>query len=129
MATAYVDTSCLVAIALRERGSAALARTLEGFDGLISANLLEAELLAALAREGVEEAPTFLSLIGWVLPDRPLSREIRHVLAAGRARGADVLHLATALFVAEEPRELTFATLDRRQQEIATTLGFAAIGV
>jgi predicted nucleic acid-binding protein len=128
VATAYVDTSCLVAIALGERGSEQVAGELDAFDGLLSSSLLEAELLATLAREDVGEEPAFLGAIGWVLPDRPLSREIRRVLAAGRGRGADVLHLATALYVAEDPRELTFATLDQRQQELAQTLGFPALG-
>ena len=32
MKVAYVDTSCLVAIAFGERGTAALARRLAGFD-------------------------------------------------------------------------------------------------
>jgi hypothetical protein len=127
VATAYVDTSCLVAIALGEPGSEDLSRGLEAFDGLISANLLEAELLVALVREGVGEEPACLSSIGWIRPDRPLSPEIRRVLAAGRARGADTLHLATALYVAEDPREMTFATLDLRQREVADALGFARI--
>jgi len=127
VATAYVDTSCLVAVAFSEPGSEGVASVLETFDALLSSNLLEAELLATLVREGVEEEPAFLSSIGWVLPDRPLSREIRRVLAAGRVRGADALHLATALYVAENPGELTFATLDQRQREVAKALGFAAL--
>ena len=40
MKAAYVDTSCLVAIAFGEKGAASLGRRLEGFDELFSSNLL-----------------------------------------------------------------------------------------
>ena len=50
---AYVDTSCLVAIAFGERGATALERRLRAFDVLIASNLLEAELRAAFIRERV----------------------------------------------------------------------------
>ena len=51
---AYVDTSCLVAIAFGEAGSRKLATRLRSFDRLMSSNVLEAELRSALAREEVE---------------------------------------------------------------------------
>jgi predicted nucleic acid-binding protein len=123
---AYVDTSCLVALAFGEPGSRSLAARLEGYDELLSSNLLEAELLAALAREGVAAEPELLSGIGWVLPDRSLGPELRRVLAAGRARGADAWHLAAALYLSDDPLELPFVTLDRRQGELAGALGFPA---
>jgi uncharacterized protein with PIN domain len=41
---AYVDTSCLVAIALAEPGWERTAATLDTFDRLVASNLLEAEL-------------------------------------------------------------------------------------
>lgn len=50
MNAAYVDTSCLVAIAFGEAGGARVLRRMQGFDELVSSNLLEAELLAAFAR-------------------------------------------------------------------------------
>ncbi len=121
---AYVDTSCLVAIAFSERGGSALARRLEGFDQLVSSNLLEAELRASFAREKVPTDAEVLTCISWILPDRPLSREITNVLSVGHVRGADLWHLACALFLAESPRELPFITLDDRQERIARQLGF-----
>lgn len=124
MAFAYVDTSCLVAIAFEERGATALARRLEKFDDLFASNLLEAELRATFLREGIEGDPAILGAVSWIVPDRPLSGEITAVLNAGHVRGADCWHLATALYVAEDPSELSFLTLDARQRAVATALGF-----
>jgi hypothetical protein len=46
------------------------------------------------------------------------------VLSAGYARGADCWHLATALYVATDPSEMAFVTLDSAQSKIARKLGF-----
>lgn len=121
---AYVDTSCLVAIALGERGAVALQRRLSTFDIFVASNLLEAELRAALVREGVDAEPDLLVAISWVLPDRPLHAEIRRVLATGYLRGADCWHVATALYVADDPGEMAFLTLDGKQGDVAHSLGF-----
>lgn len=122
---AYVDTSFLVSITLGERGSAALERRLGTFDELAASNLLEAELRAALVREHVVPDPDFLAGISWILPDRPLVAEIGRVLAAADyLRGADCWHLAAALYLVDDPGEITFLTLDNKQGEIARMLGF-----
>ena len=127
MRAAFVDSSCLVAIALGERSTARLTATLEAFDVLLASGLLEAELRCALAREGVEADPReLLEPLSWVLPDRHLGAEIERVLAGGYIRGADVWHLACALYVEPAPRELVFLTLDRAQGEAAARLGFPA---
>lgn len=60
-----------------------------------------------------------------IFPDRTLRRRTERVLEAGYVRGADCWHLATALFLAPDPGQLTFVTLDERQREVAKTLGFA----
>lgn len=124
MSVAYIDTSCLVAIAFGERGAAALKRRLRTFDELVAANLLEAELRAAFAREGADSADAALGGVSWILPDRPLSEEIATVLALGYVRGADCWHLATALYVAGTPGDLTFLTRDAAQKRAAARLGF-----
>lgn len=124
MRVAYVDTSCLVSVAFGEPAGRAIARRLRAFDELVAANLLEAELGAAFQREGLAEPIGPLPL-SWVIPDRPLSAEIGRVLAAGPVRGADCWHLATALYLAPDPSELTFLTLDQRQQRVAAALGFS----
>ncbi len=124
MTVAYIDTSCLVAIAFGERGAAPLKRRLRTFDELVAANLLEAELRATFAREGADGAEATLGGVSWVLPDRLLSEEIATVLALGYVRGADCWHLATALYVAGTPGDLTFLTLDAAQKQAAARLGF-----
>ena len=124
MKAAYVDTSCLVAIAFGESEATEVASRLREHDVLLSSNLLEAELRATLVHEAAEVDEALFSWIKWVLPDRPLSVEIIRVLRAGYLRGADLWHLATAMYVTPEPRDLTFLTLDRRQEEVAEELGF-----
>lgn len=124
MGRAFVDTSCLVAIALGERGGAAVAARLQRFQELFASNLLEAELRATVTRERVVLDPDVLTWLDWVLPDRPLTREISLVLTTGYLRGADAWHLACALHMTQHPAEITFLTLDRRQRAVARGLGF-----
>lgn len=124
---AYVDTSCLVAIAFGERGSRDLAKKLQKFDELLSSNLLEAEIRSAFHREDVPFDPDFISWISWLLPERPLGREMARVLETGYVRGADLWHLSCALYLVEDPAEMYFLTLDGRQSEVATRLGFKTI--
>ena len=126
MSIAYVDTSCLVAIAFDEPGARKLAHQLEGFDRLLSSNLLEAELRAALEREAVEAAAEdLLSWLTWIFPNRPLSAEFIRIGAAGCLRGADLWHLANALYLAPNPSGVSFLTLDARQRQVASKLGFS----
>ncbi|MEN8376942.1 MAG: PIN domain-containing protein [Gemmatimonadota bacterium] len=124
MRVAYVDTSSVVAVAFGERGGAALARRLGGFDELVTSNLLEAELRAAFAREEVDLDADLLAGFSWILPDRPLSAECRQALAAGYLRGADLWHVACALYLSPDPGEMAFITADGRQLEVARKLGF-----
>lgn len=124
MSFAYVDTSCLVAIAFGEAGARALARKLEAYEQRFSANLLEAEFVSALRREGVEGGQGFLDTMTWILPDRRLTPEMERVLAARFVRGADLWHLACALYLAESPEDVDFLTLDAPQREAAAALGF-----
>ena len=122
---AYVDSSVLVAVAFEEPEGSRVQRLLRRHERLLSSNLLEAEVRAALAREGVDDGvDTLLAGIDWILPTRPLTSELTRALAAGRLRGADLWHLACALYVAPSPAELGFLTLDRRQAGVARALGF-----
>ena len=125
MTIAYVDTSALVAIAFGEPDSAALGRRLGTFSVLLSSNLLEAELRAAYSREKRRFSQSVVSGIEWILPDRPLAPEFATVLETGYLRGADLWHVATALYAARQPSEIWFVTLDMQQQRtIAAALGF-----
>ena len=120
MKLAYVDSSCLVAIAFDEPQATETSKRLGEFGRLLSSNLLEAELRSALSRERVkQDCAPLLSWIGWVHPDRPLTREYGDLLDRGHARGADLWHLACALFLKDRLGELAFVTLDRRQRELA----------
>jgi predicted nucleic acid-binding protein len=123
---AYVDASSLLAIALEEPEGVGVAKRLAAVEEIYSSNLLEAEVRSALAREGVEGGDELLHRVRWVLPTRPLGPEIQRVLAAGYLRGSNLWHLATALYLAEQPSELPFLTLDARQRALADRLGFPA---
>lgn len=124
MTACYLDTSCLVALAFGERGADELAARLATFDVLLSSTLLEAEFRSTLAREDVHDGERFLQAISWILPDRRLTAEIERILAIGYVRGADLQHLACALYAAESPRDIPFLTLDDRQREFAEALSF-----
>jgi predicted nucleic acid-binding protein len=125
---AYVDTSCLVAIAFAEPGARKVAGHLTRLDRLFSSNLLEAELRSALARERVsgDAAQGLVAGITWVYPNRPLTQEFDQITALGYLKGADLWHLACALFLAPDGKDLVFMTLDQSQQRVATRLGFSS---
>lgn len=120
----FVDTSAVVALGFGEPGHERVRDLMSAARDLFASPLLEAEFRAALAREEVAQETKLIEPLRWVLPDRPLSRELERVFAAGRARGADAWHLATALFLVSDPGELPFLTLDQRQRAVAEALGF-----
>ncbi len=124
MSAAYVDTSFLVAIALDERNATELARRLTTFERVAASPLLDAELRSTLRRESRPVDDALTQRVMWIVPDRSLSVEIDQVLDAGDVRGADCLHLASALYYSAEPSALTFLTLDTRQRAVAKSLGF-----
>ena len=124
MSIAYVDSSAIVGIAFQDSGCTAMERRLGRFSNLWSSNLLEAEVRAAYGRERKAFDVRVLSGVRWVLPDRPLTTEIASILQAGYLRGADLWHIATALYAAPEPSDISFVTLDDRQRAVAATLGF-----
>jgi hypothetical protein len=102
-----------------------VASRLSSHDELLASGLVEAELKAALVREGqLGAAAEFLPRLVWVSPGRPLGPEIDRVLATGHLKGADAWHLACALFLAPDGADLHFETLDTRQRAVATKLGF-----
>ncbi len=67
-----------------------------------------------------------LSWITWIYPNRPLSAEFGQITALGYLKGADLWHLANALFLAPDGKDLAFVTLDARQKQVARRLGFEA---
>lgn len=125
MSIAYIDTSALVAVAFRDHDDVeSLEMRLANFSRLLSSNLLEAEIRAAFAREKQRFDASLISGIDWILPDRPLVWEFATALEAGYLRGADLWHVATALYAVVEPGDISFVTLDGRQRGVAEALGF-----
>lgn len=124
MRIAYVDSSAIVALEFGEVAAGDVAALLDSFDRLVASNLLEAEVTAACAREGITAPPPSLSELAWLLPDRPLSAELRRVFDAGALKGADAWHLACALLLDPSASELVVVTLDQRQARAARRLGF-----
>ena len=124
MTTVYVDTSAIAAVVLRESGWQESARRIATFDEVISSNLLEAELRATVIREGLRFHSEMVQAIDWIIPDRSLSPEFDLAADAGYLRGADLWHLAVALFSVDDPSQITFITLDERQRAVAEALGF-----
>jgi len=121
----YIDTSLLVAVAFGERLAENLSRPLHEFDRLYSSNLLEAEFRSVAKREKLTESfEKILRPIRWIFPDRSLGEEFRAVLDLGYVRGADLWHLATALYLAPRPESISFLGLDRSQLAFATRIGF-----
>ena len=121
---AYIDSSCIVAIALGETSAKATATRIQKFSALLSHPLLDAEVRSACVREGQPVPDAELEIIQWISADRGLSAEIDRVLSAGYLRGADCMHVATALFLSPDPRQLTFLTLDEKQRAVAKKIGF-----
>lgn len=128
MSTAYLDSSFLLAILLDEPRARSLQGVLERFDDLLAGDLLVAETLATAAREDLELellGPA-LEAVDLVLPDRSLEPEMLEILQHGRLRGADLWHLACALYVAGDAREaMSFLSRDAPQRRLARALGFA----
>ena len=114
----------MVAVEFNQEGGAESLERMNSFSTLRSSNLLEAEVRAAFAREHKRFAPSALARIQWVFPTRPLAPEMATVLQAGYLRGADLWHVATALYISRDPAEICFLTLDQRQQAVAESLGF-----
>ena len=121
---AYVDTSAIASVVLRDTGWEDVAHRISGFSRVISSNLLEAELRAACHREGVPFSDDLLQGIDWVIPTRTLGPELVASHAKGYLRGADLWHVATALYAVRDPSVVAFLTLDRRQGAVAASLGF-----
>lgn len=129
MNVAYLDTSVVAAIAFGEPVAEQFARALGRVDRMISSNLLEAELRAVFRRENEPFHEAAIAGIDWVFPNRPLASELAAVLSTGYLRGADLWHVATALYVSPQPQSLIFATLDARQGRITSGLGFAKVRI
>ena len=120
----------MLAVIFDEQAGAEVRGLFGTMNRIYASNLLEAEVASVAAREGIsgETISGALCQLDWVFPDRPLSREYESVLRAGRLRGADLWHLACALFLVGDPGQLPFITLDLSQAEVARKMGFQVLG-
>ena len=62
-----------------------------------------------------------------VYVDRPLTKEFNKILGAGYLKGADLWHVATALYVSPNPRDLAIITLDIDMKSLTSSLGFIVV--
>jgi len=124
MNPAYLDTSLLIGIKYEE--SSVAARAAVGAHRLFAGELLLAEIRSFAKRESLPEEAIGREVegISWIIPDRSLAPEIQAVSRQGYLRGADLWHIACALYLSPDPGQLSFLTLDERQRKIAGRLGF-----
>jgi predicted nucleic acid-binding protein len=125
---AYLDTSFLLAILFGESRSGTLQRIVDRFEHIFSSDLLVAECLSAATRERVDPARMLVALrrVSVVLPPRSLEAEVLEASAQGYLRGADLWHVACALFLADAARsEFAFLSRDAAQRKVAGQLGFS----
>jgi hypothetical protein len=128
MPTAFVDTSCLSRVALKEPGHEHMSELLWRFDVWKASPLLYAELRSVCKRERAEgEGYDLLKRIEWVEIPGPLLAEVEEGLEAGYLRGPDLWHVACALYARTEEPELTFLTLDLAQAKVARALKFRVL--
>lgn len=123
-APVFLDSSCLVALALDEPGAARLRARIATAPSRSASTLAEAELKSALAREGKPLVSIPVPGLEWIAPARRLTRELTQVQEAGYVRGADAWHIACALFLDPAASELTFLSLDAQQRKVARAVGF-----
>ena len=121
---AYVDTSAVLAIEFDEADAPYAIERIDRASKLISSNLMEAELRSVMRRQGIELDPKIISDLDWIHPDRPLTAEFERILSTGYLRGADLWHVAVALYAAPDPSQISFITLDVRQRSVAQELEF-----
>ena len=124
MPIAYIDSSSVVAMVFGEPGARKVTSAIRAYTRLVSSNLLEAEVRSALQRERTASVPGVFGGIHWVHPNRALTLEFERVVAHGTLRGADLWHVACALFLDPTATELAFITLDVPQRRVAAALGF-----
>ena len=122
----YVDSSVIVALLFEEEGFRRYSDLIEKGETSYSSHLLEAEVFAAAVREGVplKQAAEFVELISLIIPKRSLRLEYERLFEVGPLRGADACHIATALYLDPECKELGFVSADKDQSRLAQKLGF-----
>ena len=130
MKTLFTDTSAFLSVLFKEPESTEVADLFRESTQVFASGLLEAEARSIAARKGlqIEAVDAAHSRLKWVLPERPLTQELRAAAACGiHLRGTDLWHVACALFLAGDPSALPFVTLDQNQALAAERLGFKVL--
>jgi predicted nucleic acid-binding protein len=126
----YLDTSAFLSVIFGEPGWESVDKAMEGAVRVFTAGLLEAEAFSAVRRRSMDPGilKSRLGSLHWVHPDRSLTREIGAVLEKGPTlRGADLWHIACALYLAQDIAHLAFLTLDGEQASAAAKIGFKVL--
>lgn len=136
MALVYFDSSALVKLLVEESGSVIAAELWDGCDAALSSRLVYPEVRAALAaarrnddldEPAFEEAERaweeFWAATRPVELTRAVERQAGDLARVYALRGADAVHLASALVVAD--RDLVMAVWDRRLHAGARAAGLA----
>ena len=136
MALVYFDSSALVKLVLDETGSDIAATLWNACDAALSSRLAYPEVCAALAAAGryhdLTESETTTALTEWdefwasirpVELTPTVEHNAGHLTRKHRLRGADAVHLASALTLGDA--DLTMAAWDRRLHAGAGAAGLA----
>lgn len=122
---AYLDSSALVKLLLREAETDALRGELGAWPARGSSRLAEVEVSRVAAREGIPTSVAAELLAGLALYRvDPVIPEARRI-ATGRLRSLDAVHIATALSMGANLGVLV--TYDGQMQEEAERLGLSAL--
>lgn len=139
----FWDTSALVPLFLRERGTTRAERWLREDPLVVVWTLTRVELLSALARRRREEPGAARSLSTarrellaawpnwWEVTTVDLARRhAERIVESHPLRAADALQVGAALVTAEgDPASLAFVTFDTGQARAADREGFRVLGV
>lgn len=136
---AYLDSSALVKLFVREDGSDSVGSLVGTASFVATSRISYVETVAAFARAGREgrftpsqEKQAGRNLdrhwrgIAIVEVDDPLTREAARLCRQLTLRAADAIHLASAAVLAND-EEIVFACWDRRLAESAAQIGFSIL--
>lgn len=123
MAGTYLDSSAIVKLAIEERESGPLRRHLRRRGPLTSSALARTEVLRALSDEGDPGFARGREVLGRLNLVRVNDRVLNAAgaLLPSELRSLDAIHLATALQLGDDVRQIV--TYDERMTEAARSLG------
>lgn len=124
----YLDTSAWIAWKFEQTGQNLFKRVSLAEDTVVSSTLLAAEYIAFLKRIEKLNVVRFeeeLGFISWLYPASPLLDRCLEGVKDTALKGADLYHLATALWFTDGLNdEIEFLSCDIDQRRAAKALGF-----